>query len=469
MTQPKLLIANRGEIAIRIARAAAELGLPTVGIHAADDANNLHVQQVDEAVPLAGSGVAAYLDGQQIVKIAQQMGCTLLHPGYGFLSENGRFAHHCHSHNLTFIGPRPDILETCGDKTATRQLAAQLNIPIIPGTPPASLDDALAFFQQHPGGIMIKAVAGGGGRGMRLVRQIEKLPIAWARCQSEAQQAFGNPALYVEKWLPQVRHIEVQIVGDGTGAVCQLGERDCSIQRQQQKLIEIAPAPDLPAGLRDRLGETAVSLAQQLHYNSLGTVEFLVDGTTSYLIEINPRLQVEHTVTETIYGLDLVQIQIQLALGHSLADLGLTPPPSPRGQAMQLRLNAESLADDGTPRPSSGTLTRFELPSGIGLRVDSHGHAGYTNSLRYDSLLAKLICHVHSPTFASLTGKGSRALADTQIDGLTTNQPLLQAILQHPHFIPAHLHTRWLDQHLPDLLAHQINPKSKIQNLKSKI
>ncbi|MEM7116080.1 MAG: carboxyl transferase domain-containing protein [Chloroflexota bacterium] len=478
MTQPKLLIANRGEIAIRIARAAAELGIPTVGIYAADDANNLHIHKVDEAVPLAGTGVAAYLDGQQIIEIAQQTGCTLLHPGYGFLSENGRFAQLCNSHNITFIGPRPNILDICGNKAATRQLAANLSIPIIPGTQRATtLAEAEAFLAQHPDGIMLKAIAGGGGRGMRVVVSQEELVTAWERCQSEAQQAFGNGDLYVEKWLPQVRHIEVQIVGDcssnrdGSGDVAHLGERECSIQRRHQKLIEIAPAPGLSERLRERLCETAVSLAQHLNYNSLGTIEFLVEGTTPdapfYFIEANPRLQVEHTITEEIYGIDLVQAQIQIALGQSLADLGLTQEqiPAPSGQAMQLRLNMETLDSSGNALLSSGTLTRFDLPSGIGLRTDGFGYNGYANNPSYDSLLVKLICYVRSTSFSTLVTKAYRALCETNINGIATNLSFLQAILQYPNFSPNHLNTRFIPQHLSDLTTTRSHKQLTAPNI----
>ena len=305
---------------------------------------------------------------------------------------------------ITFVGPRPEILELFGDKLAARALAERCGVPVMPGTSRAtSLDEARKFFASLGGGaaMMIKAVAGGGGRGMRVVHRAEEIEEAFARCQSEARAAFGNGDVYVEQLMPRARHIEVQIIGDGSGAVSHLWERECTIQRRNQKLVEVAPSPGLPARIRARLLAAAVKLAEQARYDNLGTFEFLLDASREdaepafAFIEANPRLQVEHTVTEEVTGVDLVKVQLQLAAGRSLAELGLKQAqiPEPRGFAMQMRINMESMGADGVAKPSGGTLTAFEAPSGPGLRIDTFAYTGYTTNPRFDSLLAKLIAH----------------------------------------------------------------------------
>ena len=460
----KLLIANRGEIAVRILRAAAELGMRTVAVFSQDDAESLHRRSADESCALAKAGAAAYLDIDAILRAAKDTGCGAIHPGYGFLSENADFARRCADANLTFVGPRPEVLALFGDKAETRALAERLGVPILPGiSAPTSLSEAADFFNALPatGAMLIKAIGGGGGRGMRVVQRREELKDAYARCQSEARAAFGNGDVYVEQLLPRARHVEVQIVGDGSGAVSHLGERDCSIQRRHQKLVEIAPAPGLPDGLRQRLATAATTLASSVRYDNIGTFEFLVDASALSaespfaFIEANPRLQVEHTVTEEVYGVDLVAVQLELAGGRSLADLGLLQAdvPAPRGVAIQARINMETMQPDGAARPSSGTLSAFVPACGPGIRVDTFGYAGYTPSGRFDALLAKLIACHPSGRFEYAVSRLQRALAEFYVAGVAVNIPFLQRLVQHPAFRNATFHTRFLDDHLAELVV----------------
>ncbi|MDO9286725.1 MAG: biotin carboxylase N-terminal domain-containing protein, partial [Aquabacterium sp.] len=464
-----LLIANRGEIAIRIARSAADLGLSTVAVYSEDDALSLHAKVCDRAMPLKGVGPAPYLDIDQIITAAHQAGCDAIHPGYGFLSENAHFAHRCAEAGLRFVGPDPATLAAFGDKAEARALAAQCGIPELAGTSQAtSLDEARAFFAQlGPGaGMMIKAIAGGGGRGMRAVHQADQIESAWQLCRAEALKAFGHAEVYVERLFPRARHIEVQVVGDGSGAVVHLWERECSLQRQRQKLIEIAPAPGLAPAMRQRLLDAAVTMARAVNYRSLGTFEFLVDASDApapagaeipdfAFIEANARLQVEHTVTEAVTGLDLVAIQLRIAAGASLSALGLVQSAiaPPRGLALQARVNLETMAADGTARPAGGVLAAFEPPSGPGIRVDAFGYAGYRTSPRFDSLIAKVIAHTSDGDLAALARKTGRALAEFRIGGVATNIGFLQALLRHPGLAATEVHTRFVDEHLPALLA----------------
>jgi len=462
----KLLIANRGEIAVRILRAAAELGMRTVAVYSQDDAESLHRRLADASHALAKAGAAAYLDIDAILQAAKETDCDAIHPGYGFLSENAEFARRCAEADLAFVGPRPELLALFGDKAEARALAERLGVPILSGTAgPTSLSEAADFFDALPaaGAMLIKAIGGGGGRGMRVVRRREELADAYARCQSEARAAFGNGDVYVEQLLPRARHVEVQIVGDGSGAVSHLGERDCSIQRRHQKLVEIAPAPGLPDGLRQRLVTAAVTLAASVRYDNIGTFEFLVDAgalgpqSSFAFIEANPRLQVEHTVTEEVYGVDLVAIQLELAGGRSLADLGLlqVDVPAPRGIAIQARINMETMQADGATRPSGGTLSAFVPACGPGVRVDTFGCAGYTPSGRFDALLAKLIAYHPSGRFEHAVSRLQRALAEFHVDGVTVNIPFLQRLLRHPAFRSAAFHTRFIDDHLAELVPDE--------------
>lgn len=458
----KLLIANRGEIAIRIARAAAESGLTTVAIHPADDAASLHVRIADHAEQIPGRGARAYLDIEAVIAAAKAAGCDALHPGYGFLSENADLARRCAEEGITFVGPSPEALRLFGDKVAAKELAKRCGVPIIAGTiGPSTLEEVQAFFASlgDKPAVMIKAMAGGGGRGMRVVERAEDLADAYARCQSEAKAAFGYEGVYAERLIRNARHIEVQIIGDRHGNVSQLWERECTIQRRNQKLIEIAPSPSLSEGLRSRIVDAAKTLAAAANYDSLGTFEFLVDSEAGEgdgafaFIEANPRLQVEHTVTEEVLSVDLVRSQLAVAGGAMLTALGLDQAlvPRPRGFAIQLRVNMETMDAKGATKPTGGTLAIFEPPSGPGVRVDTFGYAGYTTSAAYDSLLAKVIVHGRGD-WAEAVAKAARTLREFRIGGVATNVPLLQAILAHADFKANRVSTSFIDRHVAELV-----------------
>ncbi|MGH2633127.1 MAG: carboxyl transferase domain-containing protein [Tepidiformaceae bacterium] len=463
MSITRLLVANRGEIAVRILRAAAELGISTVAVYSEDDAASLHTRRADEARALNGVGASAYLDIPQLVAVAKAAGCDAIHPGYGFLSENAAFARACGEAAITFVGPTPETLELFGDKAQARQLAERLGVPVLPGTAgPTSLEAAHAFLDSlgEGGAIMVKAIGGGGGRGIRAVRSPGELDSAYARCQSEAKASFGNCDLYVERLLTSARHIEVQVIGDGSGEVTHLWERECTLQRRNQKLVEIAPSRGLSPDLRGRLIQASLRMASDVHYASLGTFEFLVDAAdpedhTFAFIEANARLQVEHTITEEITGIDLVQAQLSLAGGRSLAELGLhqADVPEPRGFAIQLRVNMERMSPTGTILPGGGPLAVFEPPSGPGVRVDSFGYAGYTTSPRFDSLLAKVIVHNPSDDFAATARRASRALAEFRVEGVSTNIAFLQNLLHHPDFLADRISTVFVEEHIAELAA----------------
>jgi acetyl/propionyl-CoA carboxylase alpha subunit/acetyl-CoA carboxylase carboxyltransferase component len=462
-----LLIANRGEIAVRIARAAAELGIRTVSVYSEEDALSLHVRKTDAAHALHAAGPAAYLDIAGIIDAARATGCDAIHPGYGFLAENAGFARACAEAGITFVGPRPEILELFGDKLSAKALAVRCGVPVAAGTAgPTGIEDIQAFLGSlgAGGAAMIKAVAGGGGRGMRAVFDVAEVPDAYARCQSEASAFFGSPDVYVERLLRAPRHIEVQIVGDGTGAVTHLWERECSIQRRSQKIVEIAPSPSLSAALRARIIAAAVHMARELRYDNLGTFEFLVEGDDVIFIECNPRLQVEHTVTEEITGVDIVATQLRLAAGETLASLGLTQDKvaPPAGYAIQLRINMETMAADGQVLPTGGTLRAFEPPAGRGIRVDSFGYAGYTTVSSFDSLLAKLIVHANSPHYADVVTKAYRALCEFRIEGVATNIGLLRNLLCHPDVIANQVHTKFVEERLGELLAPTATPHREL-------
>jgi acetyl/propionyl-CoA carboxylase alpha subunit/acetyl-CoA carboxylase carboxyltransferase component len=466
MTLTKLLVANRGEIAIRVLRSAADMGLATVAVYSQDDAAALHTRQADVAVALNGVGAGAYLDGAQIIAVAKAQGCDAIHPGYGFLSENAGFAADCVKAGLTFVGPGAEVLALFGDKGAARQLAMDCGVPVVAGINRAvSLDEAKTFYEALGQGaaMMIKALAGGGGRGMRVVSEADQIEAAFERCGSEAKAAFGDGSLFVERLIRRARHIEIQIIGDGQ-AVLALGERECSLQRQHQKLVEIAPSPSLTPALRSRLTEAALRLAKACHYTSLGTFEFLIDleadpaGPGAFaFIEANPRLQVEHTVTEAVTGLDLVALQLGLAGGLSLAELGLEAAtvPAPKGYAIQLRVNMETMDAAGQARPSSGTLSLFEPPTGPGIRVDTFGYAGYRPSPHFDSLLAKVIVASPSPDYAKAVAKAARSLAQFRLRGVASNIGFLRALLARPDVVGNQVYTRFIEDHGPALFAAQ--------------
>jgi acetyl/propionyl-CoA carboxylase alpha subunit/acetyl-CoA carboxylase carboxyltransferase component len=454
-----VLVANRGEIAVRIIRAARGLGMKAVAVYSEDDAGALHTRCADDARALPGRGAAAYLDIAAVVAGAVDAGCTLVHPGYGFLSENAAFAGACGDAGIGFVGPRAETLEALGDKTAARRLAAACGVPVPAGTTgPTTIQEAVAFFRSRPAGcsMMLKAIAGGGGRGMRLVHRHDEIEEAFARCTSEARNAFGNGDLYVEEAIEQARHVEVQVLGDGTGAVSHLWERECSLQRRHQKVVEVAPCPNLDAVVAEAVRIAAVRMAEELAYLGAGTFEFLVgaDGSFAFL-EANPRLQVEHTVTEEVTGVDLVQAQLRIAAGATLADIGLVQAdvPPPAGFAVQLRINAETMGADGSPRASSGTVTTLDVPTGDGIRFDGGIAAGDTVSSRYDPLLGKLVVHSPSPDFADAVGAAAEVVARLRIEGVDTNLGFLRLLLGHPDVAAARVHTRFVEDHATELLV----------------
>ncbi len=456
MSLAKLLVANRGEIALRVLRAAADLGIPTVAIHSEDDNASLHLTEADQVHPLPGIGARAYLDIEQVVAAARATGCTAVHPGYGFLSESAAFAAACRDAGLVFVGPSTRLLELFGDKVRARSTAHDLGVPVLPGTTEATtLAQAQQFFSDlAPGQAMIlKAVSGGGGRGVRVVQDAAVIEEAFTRCASEALAAFGSDALYVEQYLPRARHIEVQVLGDGETTL-HFGERDCSLQRRHQKILEIAPAPALADATRDKLFAAALALAEGTSYDSLGTVEFLLDaenGSDVYFIETNARLQVEHTITEEISGVDLVQLQLRVAGGTKLSELLPAGAPARRGMALQARINMETMAPDGETRPSGGLLRVFEPPTGPGIRVDGFGYAGYRTSPHYDSLLAKVIAFHPSGTFGEAKDKLDRALSRLRVEGVPLNTSFLRALLEEVE--AEDLSTRYIDEHMETLAS----------------
>jgi len=455
-----LLIANRGEIAVRIARAAAELGARTVAVYSQDDAESLHIRKAEHAVELPGTGPRAYLDGAAIIAAALQTGCDAIHPGYGFLSESATFARDCAEAGLKFVGPSVEHLELFGDKGKARSLAQRLDVPVLRGTFSATtLEDARFFLTSlgSRGQMLIKASAGGGGRGMRFVADEADLADAYARCQSEATAAFGRGDVYVEEFFPHTRHIEIQVIGDGR-TVTHLWDRECSLQRRHQKVVEIAPSPTLPDATRHQLIAAALKMAQEIGYENAGTFEFLVDaraGERFAFIEANARLQVEHTVTEEVLGIDLVKAQLRIAAGATLAEIGLQENAllRPRGYAMQLRVNMESMQRDGTTRPTSGTLSAFEPPAGPGVRVDSFGYTGYRTSPSFDSLLAKVIAHSSSDNFTDVVQRAYRALCEFRIEGVATNIGFLQNLLCNPSVESNDVDTTFIERHANELAA----------------
>ena len=471
----KLLIANRGEIAIRVARAASDLGIATVSVYSKDDARSLHVHAADEAFELDALGVQAYLDIDGLIAAAQSTGCDAVHPGYGFLSESAEFARRCRDAGITFVGPTPHLLDLFGDKVRARQAAREAGVPVIEGSDQAvTLSEAVDFFESLGEGtaVMLKAVSGGGGRGSRAVIHISDLEAAWDRCESEARMSFGSGALYIEQLIPRARHIEVQVIGDLHGGVGHLWERECSVQRRFQKIVEIAPAPHLEASTREAIVEAAVRIARDVSYSSLGTFEFLLDASDGsndafYFLEANARLQVEHTVTEQVTGVDLVQSQLRAAQGASISDLGLDDPSwlRPRGFAIQTRVNMETLTADGSVRPASGTLKAYEAPSGPGVRTDGFGYVGYQTSTSFDSLLAKVIAHAPAPRFEDALTRSLRALSEFRIEGVATNIPFLTNVLEHADLVEGRVHTRWVDEQMAELAA--VNGAQRVRYLQT--
>ena len=467
-----VLVANRGEIAIRVLRTATDLDAETTAIFATDDAGALHTRHADHAESLGQEGVAAYLDQATIIEIAKSKGCDAIHPGYGFLSESPEFAHALEDAGITFIGPTSSTLQQFGDKAQARALAESANVPVLPGiSRPISLNDAKDFFEASGGAVMLKAIAGGGGRGMRPVLEISELESAFARATSEAEQAFGSGDLYIEELLPRARHIEVQIIGDGQGNVSHLWDRECSLQRQRQKLIEIAPAFDLPEALRKDMLDAAVRLGIAANYRGAGTIEFLVTEDRFVFMEANARLQVEHTVTESVTGIDLVAQQFKVADGESLLDMGLeqSKVPEATGVALQARVNLETMNPDGTSRPGGGLVSAYEPPSGPGIRVDGYGYNGYVTSPHYDSLIAKLIVHGHDLNNA--VRKTRRALSEFRIEGVRNNLEFLTNLLTQTSIDGETIHTRYVEENIDTLLqsgdqrARYVSPELEIAKM----
>ena len=455
----RLLIANRGEIAVRICQSAADLGMRTIAIYSEDDAASGHVRAADEAVALPGSGPRAYLDIEQVIAAAIAARADCVHPGYGFLSESAAFARACAAADIVFIGPNPGALDLFGDKVSARTFAMAQGVPVAAGTmEPVSLDEAKSFFAELPAGsaMLIKAVMGGGGRGMRLVTDPAQMAEAYARCTSEATAAFGSGAVYVERFLRDARHIEIQILGDGTGTTVDFGERDCTIQRRNQKLLEIAPSPRLSPQTRSALIDASLRMTRAISYCGLATCEFLLerDAPDGFVfLEINPRVQVEHTITEEVYQVDLVSAQLRVCLGETLSETGMmeAAQQTPAGFAIQARVNMEVMTQQAEALPSSGRIMRFDVPSGRGIRVDTFGYTGYDTNPRFDSLLAKLI--VRAPDFASALQRCERELGNFAIDGVDTNIGFLRALLRDERVGRWDVHTRYVESEIADLFA----------------
>ncbi len=451
----RILIANRGEIAIRIAQTCADMGIATLAVYPEDDSQSLHTKKADAAVQLTGRGVKAYLDIEQLIAVAKAHACDAVHPGYGFLSENSSFSRRCAEEGITFIGCSPELLDQLGNKAIAREIALRSDTPLTGGVNKAcTLEEVQAFFRSLGDGaaVMIKALAGGGGRGMRPVTEFDKLAEAYQQCKDEATIAFGSGDLYVEQLVSDARHIEVQILGDGTGAVSHAWERECSLQRRNQKMLEIAPSPSLSDEQRMPIIDAALKLAADVKYRGLGTFEFLLDAkdhSKFYFMEVNPRIQVEHTITEEICGVDLVHAQIQLACGKTLKDLGWTEPRAKQGFAIQGRVNLEKLEADGTGRPASGLLKVYQPPTGRGVRVDDYLYSGYKVSPSYDSLGAKIIVKAHSYDFA-LT-KVQRALRGMKIDGVSNNIDLLLNLVEHDAVRNNEVNIKWVENNLVEL------------------
>jgi acetyl-CoA carboxylase biotin carboxylase subunit len=439
----KILIANRGEIALRIISACRELDIKTVAIYSEADRDALHVRYADEDVCVGPyPSAASYLNISAIVSAAEITEADAIHPGYGFLSENAYFAEILQDCHIAFIGPTPDAMRKMGDKSLARRTVTAAGVPTVPGSPGPveTVDEALAFARKAGYPIILKAAAGGGGRGMRVARDERELSGAYETARNEADKAFGSPDVYLEKYLDAPRHIEFQIFGDSHGNIQHLGERECSIQRRHQKLIEEAPSPALTPELRRQMGAAAITAAKAVNYTNAGTIEFLLDAQDRfYFMEMNTRLQVEHPVTEEVTALDIVKEQIAVAAGAPLSFAG--KELAPRGHAIEFRINAE---DPVTFTPSPGRLTAFHPPGGIGVRVDTAAYQGYVITPHYDSLIAKLI--VNGRTRAEAISRARRALDFFVVEGIKTTIPMHRRILDDPDFVGGRLSTRFMER-----------------------
>jgi len=428
----KILIANRGEIALRIIRTCKELGIKTVAVYSEADRYSLHVRFADEAVCIGpGPSKDSYLNIPRIIAAAEITNAEAIHPGYGFLAENAMFAEICESSGIKFIGPTPDAIEAMGDKALAKETMRKAGVPVIPGSDDVveTLEEAREIANEIGYPIMLKAAAGGGGKGMRMVNDESELENAWQTARAEAEAAFGNPAVYIEKFIERPRHIEIQILADEYGNVIHLGERDCSIQRRHQKLVEESPSPIVTPGLREAMGQAAVKGAKSVKYRNAGTIEFLVDKNGNfYFMEMNTRIQVEHPVTEMVYGIDIVREQIRIAAGEKLNIKQRQLKPN--GHAIECRINAEDSYNGF--RPSPGKITGLHFPGGFGIRVDSHIYQDYVVPPYYDSLIAKLIAH--GRTRDEAIARMLRALEEFVIEGIHTTIPFHIKLLNSPEF-----------------------------------
>ncbi len=440
----KVLIANRGEIALRVIRACRELGIATVAVYSEADRESLHVRFADDDVCIGPPpSRQSYLRIPNLIAAAEITGADAIHPGYGFLAENAEFADTCRASTITFIGPTGDQIRQMGDKATARRLAQEAGVPTVPGSPGTIEDpeEALAFAQEIGFPVIIKATAGGGGKGMRIAQDPDQFIQVFGLAQNEALAAFGNGAVYVEKYLQQPRHVEIQVMGDGFGKVVHLGERDCSVQRRHQKLVEESPSPAVDAELRRRMGAAAVALASNIGYCGAGTIEFLLDTDGRfYFMEMNTRIQVEHPVTEMVTSFDLVKEQIRVAAGEAVSFLG--DGTRLRGHAIECRINAEDPYRNFQPSP--GLITAYHPPGGPGIRVDTHVYAGYTVPPYYDSLLAKVI--VHGNDRPEALNRMGQALDSFILEGVTTTIPFLARVVRHPAFVAGTIDTRFLER-----------------------
>jgi acetyl-CoA carboxylase biotin carboxylase subunit len=442
----KVLIANRGEIALRVLRACKELGIATVAVHSTADADAMHVKLADETVCIGPPAARdSYLNIPQLLAACEITGADAVHPGYGFLSENARFAEILGDHNITFIGPKPEHIRIMGDKIAAKQTAKRLGIPVVPGSEGGITDDVEAHRVAAEIGfpVLVKAAAGGGGRGMKVAHDASELSSALSTARTEAKAAFGDDAVYLEKYLSLPRHIEVQVIGNGKGKAVHLGERDCSLQRRHQKVWEEAPSPALNAEESERIGMIVANAMSELKYLGVGTVEFLYEDGNFYFIEMNTRIQVEHPVTEMITGIDLVNEQIKIAGGADLSfsqkDIIL------RGHAIECRVNAEN---PSTFRPSPGKITQWHVPGGLGVRVDSAAYQGYLIPPYYDSLAGKLIVHGRNRTECLMRLR--RALDEFVVDGIETTLPLFRALIRNADIQDGAYDIHWLEKNLAE-------------------
>jgi acetyl-CoA carboxylase biotin carboxylase subunit len=440
----KILIANRGEIALRVLRACKELGIPTVAVHSTADAEAMHVRFADESVCIGPPAAKdSYLNIPAILAACEITGADAVHPGYGFLSENARFAEILDDHGIGFIGPKAEHIRIMGDKIEAKRTATRLGIPVVPGSDGGVSSDAEAARVAKDIGfpVLIKAAAGGGGRGMKVARSEGELSTALSTARSEAKAAFGDDAVYIEKYLAKPRHIEIQVLGDGKGKAIHLGERDCSLQRRHQKVLEESPSPALNTQARDRIGETVAKAMREINYLGVGTVEFLYEDGQFYFIEMNTRIQVEHPVTEMVTDIDLIFEQIRVAAGAELelkqSDVRF------HGHAIECRINAENPVSF---RPSPGKILHYHPPGGLGVRIDSAVYQGYSIPPYYDSLVGKLI--VHGKTRQECLMRLKRALDEVVVDGIETTLPLFRALVREKDIIDGNYHIHWLEQFL---------------------